>query len=149
MNQRIGGRPSLHVPRVPGLLAGVVALGLLLSACGSSEPGTASEATPSASVTASESASEPAEPTEQTGEPTITEPLCSEVWVADEQMPDPYKGCYDGDAFVKAESERCAFGAKLFTYDERFYAAQFNKINETEGLAESAAYQKAVTQCGG
>ncbi|WP_460807065.1 hypothetical protein [Nocardioides salsibiostraticola] len=149
MNQRIGGRPSLQVPRVPGLLAGAVALGLLLSACGSSEPDTASEATPTASVTASESPSEPTEPTEPTGEPVVTEPLCSEVWVADEQMPDPYKGCYDGDAFVKAESERCAFGAKLFTYGERFYAAQFNKINETEGLAESAAYQKAVTQCGG
>ena len=138
MNQRTRVRPSA---RRSGVLPGLVALGLVLSACGSSEPETASEASPSPSVAASE-------PTE-TDLQEPQGPQCSEVWVADEQMPDPYKGCFDGETFVDVESQRCAFGAKLFTYDDRFYAAQFNKINQTEGLADSPAYQKALEQCGG
>lgn len=150
MNQRTGVRPSLLRS---GVLPGLVALGLLLSACGSSEPETASEATP----TSSAAPSEPAESDESSEAPTVapteteteTEPECSQVWVAGEEMPNPYKGCFDGASFVKAESQRCAFGAKLFTYDDRFYAAQFNKINETDGLAEDPAYQKALDSCGG
>ena len=144
MNLRSGQRPSL----VPGLLVGLVTVGLSLSACGSADSVSASESTPS--PTASESISVAPEETQTpTDEPTTTEPVCDEVWVADQPMPNPYKGCYDGETFIKAQKQRCAFGATLYTHDERFYAAQFKKINETDGLDESAAYQKARNQCSG
>ncbi len=148
MNQRSGGRPSL----VPRLLAGLVAVGLLLSACGSSDGVSASDDPSSAvpSESPSESVSASPEDTEgPTDTATTTEPQCEQVWVADQPMPNGYKGCYEGETFVKVQSQRCAFGAKLYTHAERFYAAQFKQINETDGLSDSEAYQKARTQCSG
>lgn len=143
MSQRQVRRP--HFSR--GLAACLFAGGLLLSACG--DEGAADLASGDEVSVDPSLVPTPSPAPVETDPPVRTEPLCGEVWIAGDPLPDPYKGCYDADTFVKAEAQRCAFGSKLFTYDDRFYAAQFNTINETPGLADSPAFQKALEQCGG
>jgi hypothetical protein len=89
------------------------------------------------------------DPTETSGEPARS-PSCAEVWVAGRAIPTNYKGCSDGDTWVRADISRCESGQVLVTYANRFYGAKGSRVNDVgEPLAGNKNYQLAVRSCGG
>jgi hypothetical protein len=71
------------------------------------------------------------------------------VWVDGNALPESYKGCVDGDIWVKAESTRCDSGQVLIVYGDRYYGAKGAVVNDVgTALQESAQYRRAVRACG-
>lgn len=120
-------------------LVALPALLLALTACGeqSDEPGAAADptgATTSATTTA----------------PSSELPACDEVWVAGQDLPGKYRGCFDGSADVPADRRECSFGKPLVTYADEYYALPGRVVNHVEeGLDSSEVYQSALAGCTG
>ena len=106
-------------------------LGLGLAACGedTAQPGPAAPGTSS---------------------PQAKKPLCAELWVDGQALPDHYKGCSDAHGtWVKAEAQRFDSGQVLVTYADRFYGAMGAVVNDVGGpLADDPHYQRASRSCG-
>lgn len=131
--------------RARRLAAPLLVLGLALSACGAEagDPGTAEDPSATPSQTS------PSSPTETPTE--ATEPLCADVWVADQILPQNYQGCQDDEKqkWVEAFTYRCSSGQKLVTYRRTFYAAKGEAINETTTpLARDPKFKRAMAACG-
>lgn len=118
-----------------GALVTVMLGGALLSACGANEPDAGEEPSGSTGSAAPETADLP------------DWPACAEVWVAESELSPEYRGCLDDEVGVAAEKQRCSSGQVLVTYADRFYAVMGGPVNETEGLAEDSAYQRARDAC--
>lgn len=90
------------------------------------------------------------DPTTATSEPQEPrEPLCEDVWVAEQALPGTYQGCSEGSTWVEADSQRCDSGQVIVTYADRFYAAKGFVVNDVgEPLSDSKQYQRAVRSCG-
>ena len=117
---------------------------LLLSACGEdTDGGAADEPKPTASP--SESVSESPSPT---AEPTPGSPQCVDVWVAGQDLPPRYKGCYEGTEKIKKAAAECSFGRPLIVYADHYYAVSGGLIMQTaKPLGESKEFQDAVKKC--
>lgn len=77
------------------------------------------------------------------------EPRCEDVWVDGEKLPENYRGCSEGETWVKADIRRCESGQILVTYGDRFYGAKGFVVNDVgEPLTESKQYQRALHSCG-
>jgi hypothetical protein len=116
-------------------LVGAVAL----AGCGSeSGGGSASESTTSAAPS----------PTESEASPVPDGPACGEVWQDGRTLPGGYKGCREGDAYVRAERRYCEFGKPLITYADHFYAVRAGRIHETSSsLERDRGYKSALASC--
>lgn len=153
MSSLRGVVPALLLPAV--LLAG----GLGLGACGSDDGDTAADDVPTSSSVSPSGETSPAVPTgdpSQTGTPAPTEtstpapppPACADVWVADADLPAPYRGCSEGTKVVRPDAFFCSFGGKLVTYAKKFYARPGHRVIEVEtSLAEDAGWSKALRSC--
>lgn len=154
-------RPSASA--VGRLVASLLAAGVLLTACGEDSSGTATDGPTTPAESSSDAASEPTEPTtEPTSEPTDgeatgeggsepTRPVCAEVWVADQPLPDKYVGCFDEEKgrWAQAMVYRCSSGQHLVTYRRTFYAVKGERVVETAGpLARDREFTKALATCG-
>jgi hypothetical protein len=122
------------------LLAASAASVTLLAGCGdeTAEPAdTAGSGSTSASApTGSASSTAPASDL----------PSCEEVWVAGEQLPAGYRGCFDGTADVLPEPLRCSNGQTILTYDP-YWAVPGAKVQETDGLDTDPAFATVKNQC--
>lgn len=122
----------------------VCLLGLWLGGCG--EDSDAPSSATGSSETADSDSSESGTPTT----PAHEGPSCEEVWVAGSKLPQAYRGCLEGETWVRAEAEHCASGQVLVTYADRYYAAKGAVVNDVgESLAKNAKYQQALRSCGG
>lgn len=120
----------------PHRLLAIPALLLALSACGT-ETDEPDAAAPASSAPVSSS-------------PTSDLPLCEEIWVADQNLPAKYDGCFDGSVEVPADARECSIGKPIVTYADEFYAVPGKVVNhEEEGLDASEAYQSALSSCTG
>ena len=110
--------------------AALLALALVLGACGDQDDDRAAdpEAT-SASPTPEESASPSEKPAPR------TEPECAGVWVVGQKLPRPYRGCFDADQerWVKPGIVRCSSGQQVVTYGRHHYAVQNQPVIQTDG----------------
>jgi hypothetical protein len=113
-------------------------LGVWLSGCGEATSDTEAEGGSTAT---------PASDSSPTDVPDG--PACAEVWVDGNALPESYRGCVDGDTWVKAEATRCDSGQVLIVYGDRFYGAKGAVVNDVStALQESAQYRRAVRACG-
>ena len=113
-------------------------LGVWLSGCGE---GTADDQADGGSTATPASDSSPTDVPDG--------PSCVEVWVDGNALPESYKGCVDGDTWVKAESTRCDSGQVLIVYGDRYYGAKGAVVNDVgTALQDSAQYRRAVRACG-
>ncbi len=134
---------SAHRPR--RLLALCLALGVLvLAGCGGEEPSTS--ATDETSGPTSPSASEASPSAEEQGLPA-----CAELWVDGADLPQPYKGCTEGETEVPADALGCSSGQKIIRYQDRFYAVPGGLIREVDdrGLDRDPDYRSAIATCRG
>ncbi len=107
-----------------------------LAACGD-------ETTDTSASSGAASSSDSESPTE-----TVRQPLCADVWVPGQDVPEEYEGCSDDSGWVPADEFLCDSGQLLVTYGDRFYAATGARVNEVPGsLADSKPYQKARSRC--
>ena len=115
---------------------------VLATGCGDDTGTTADDPEPTPTSSSPTDSSTPSEP--------ATSPQCSEIWVDGQTFPERYRGCFEGAEEVPVDAAQCAFGTKLYVYDNRFYAVPNGPVNETDGpLAEDDAYKTAVNKCGG
>lgn len=119
---------------------------MLLAGCGSDSgsAGPAEQATdpsPSSSTSSSTSTS-----TSPSGSGL---PECEAVWVAGQDLPRGYAGCVQDGRVEEPERRRCEFGQTIVEHAGRFYAVPGNVVNETESLAQSPEYRRALRSCQG
>ncbi|MCM3515824.1 hypothetical protein [Nocardioides sp. P86] len=119
---------------------------VLLAGCGSDSgsAGPAEQATdpsPSSSTSSSTSTS-----TSPSGSGL---PECDAVWVAGQDLPRGYAGCVQDGRVEDPERRRCEFGQTIVEHAGRFYAVPGNVVNETESLAQSPEYRRALRSCQG
>lgn len=115
-------------------------LGVWLSGCGSENPD---------DPVAGESTETPAASDSPTQSDVPDGPACAEVWVDGQAIPNSYKGCVDGDAWVAAEVTRCESGQVLIVYADRFYGAKGAVVNDVgASLQDSDEYLQAERACG-
>ncbi|GAA4695912.1 hypothetical protein GCM10023349_09100 [Nocardioides conyzicola] len=133
------------------IAAGTLVAGLA-AGCGSDEGDAAPVATDSASPSQSASPTVEASPTaseesSQTAAPASW-PDCSDTWVADADLPSPYKGCAADGIAVPADSIHCSMGAVLVTYDDRFWGVPGHVISQSKGpLQKDARYRRTRATC--
>ena len=130
----------------PVLVASLLAAVTLLAGCGSeaSEPAAA----PS-SAAASDSASASTSPGPSDAAASDA-PACSEVWVADADLPRRYDGCVEGGELVAKDTLGCSSGQGLIRYDDHYYAVAGGLVRRTEStLDDDRAYREAVAICRG
>jgi len=124
----------------PRRLAVAALLLLPLAACGD-ETGADSAGSDTSTASESPSASSPS---------AGGVPACADVWVDGATLPEQYAGCLDDSGEkVPADATQCATGARLVTYDERFYAMTGHVVNDEGSLADSTSYASAKASCGG
>ncbi len=125
----------------PVLVASLLAAATLLLGCGSEVA-----APDAASSSASNSASANASSSPQGNDA----PACSEVWVADADLPRRYDGCVEDGAFIAKDTLGCSSGQRLIRYDDHFYAVAGGLVRRTEStLEDDRAYREAVAICRG
>jgi hypothetical protein len=77
-----------------------------------------------------------------------TDPACDSVWVEGKRFTTPYKGCFNGERWVKARPFYCSFGGKLVTYDQQFWATPGKPVRHAPGgLGKDPDYQQALGAC--
>jgi hypothetical protein len=76
-------------------------------------------------------------------------PFCSDIWVADAQLPSDYQGCEEDGQAVKPDRQSCSSGQKIVTYDDRFYAVMGGPVQETDGLASDPDFKRTMRVCQG
>lgn len=118
----------------------VCLLGLWLGGCGDDSV---------APARATGSSDTPAVSDSTSTTPVPDGPACAEVWVDGKDLPRSYRGCVQGDTWVRADTSHCASGQVLVTFDDRFYGAKGAVVNDVSGpLDKSKQYQRAVRSCG-
>jgi len=114
----------------------VLTLGLVLGGCGDdtvAEP----DATPESTATSAGTT------------PLPDGPACEEVWADGQDLPQSYRGCVEGSAWVAADSRRCESGQVIVTYADRYYGAKGAVVNDMGGsLEDDKQYQRALRSCG-
>lgn len=124
----------------------VCLLGLWLGGCGE-DPDVPSTATGSSETPGSGT---DGPETETTSAPPHEGPACDKVWVDGGDLPRNYRGCLEGEDWVRAAIERCASGQVLVTYADRYYGAKGAVVNDVGApLEQNKQYQQARKSCGG
>ncbi|MEI2714810.1 MAG: hypothetical protein V9G04_16340 [Nocardioides sp.] len=124
----------------------LVALGLV--GCGDSGDSATDPETPTSPATSATTTE--TEPTDSESPQTPTEPLCSDVVVAGEMLPEEYAGCYDDAAstWLKAQSRQCSSGQGLTVLGPKAYAVEGQPIVVTKKpLAKNKAFLALVEKC--
>ena len=135
------------------LLAAVLPVLLLATACGSDDPVRTAEDPPSSEEPSEEPSGEPSEslpePTSVGTSGTVSElPDCATVWVAGQDLPRPYRGCVEDGAEVRPDSVFCSFGRPLVTHADRFWALPGAEVHGTAGpLEQDRGYRRALRSC--
>lgn len=80
----------------------------------------------------------------------MRKPVCADLWVDGQPLPDHYRGCSDSQGtWVHAEAQRCDSGQVLVTYADRYYGAMGAVVNDVGGpLADDPHYRRASRSCG-
>jgi len=142
-------------------LAALACAVVVLASCGDDTTGAADDPTEPAMVSDSTGADPSTSPSgspssSPTDAPTTaspsdepkTEPTCDSVWVEGKRFETGYKGCYNGERWVKARPLYCSFGGKLFTYDAHFWATPNKPVHHApRGLAKDPDYRQALGAC--
>jgi len=133
--------------------AALVAVVALFAACGEDGGGTATDPETPGVTTSESSTTEPTDATSPTPSPTPsdppkTEPTCESVWVEGAILPRDYRGCFNGEKWVRIRPIYCSFGGRLVTYDNRYWAAPGRAINLAEpSLRKDPDFQQAYGAC--
>lgn len=137
----------------PRVLLGVVAATLLVltSGCGASSPGGKTDSSPSGTVTPTDQASSPPATPTDSASPTnaLGLPECATVWVAGQVLPEDYQGCTENGQFVEPDIMYCESGQTLATYQNRYYAALGQVINEAPNVHKTKIWRKMQRTCTG
>lgn len=139
-----------HSPRI---LLGVVAATLLVltSGCGASSPGGKADSTPSGTVTPTDQATSSSPTPSDSVSPTnaLGLPECATVWVTGQVLPEDYQGCTENGQFVEPDIMYCESGQSLATYQNRYYAALGQVINEAPNVHKTKIWRKMQRTCTG
>ena len=135
------------------IAAGTLVAGLA-AGCGSDGGDAAPAATDTAgpsestSPTAEPSPSDSASPSQTQTPAPASWPACGEAWVADANLPSPYKGCARDGVAVPADAIHCSMGAVLVTYDDRFWGVPGHVVSQSDGpLQDDPRYRQARAVC--
>lgn len=146
MISELGQRSALKV-----LFGCLVAMMLVFTAgCGSSSPGGKSEEKASDSSSPSPSLDATDSPTpDESSSPTnsLNLPECSTVWVTGQVLSEEFMGCAENGQFVEPDIMYCESGQTLATYQNRYYAALGQVINEVPNVRKSRVWRKMVRTC--
>jgi hypothetical protein len=146
MNSELGQRSALRV-----LVGCLVAMMLVFAAgCGASSPGGKSEekVVESGSPTPSQDSTDtpaPDESSSPTNEWNL--PECSTVWITGQVLPEEFMGCAENGQFVEPDIMYCESGQSLATYQNRYYAALGQVINEVPNVRKSRVWRKMLRAC--
>ena len=132
------------------LAALTVAILVILSGCGASSPGGKAESSAKPSPSPSVSPAETTTPSESDS-PTnaLGLPECSTVWVTGEILPEDYQGCTENGHFVEPDIMYCESGQTLAAYQNRYYAALGQVINELPNVHQSKKWRQMQRTCTG
>lgn len=124
------------------LIASLATVGILGTACGEDTADTSSTSGDTSAAAGTEGASPDG------GSPADTFPACSDVWVADADLPKRYDGCNLDGSVVEPEVVECSSGQRLVIFDDQYWALRGHVIKHApEGLAESKAYADVLYSC--
>lgn len=132
------------------LVASFTVLLMVVGGCGTSSPGGKAESStkpdPSASLSPTPSATpSPSDsPTNALGLPE-----CSTVWVSGLVLPEDYQGCTENGQFVEPDIMYCESGQTLAAYQNRYYAALGQVINELPNVHKSKKWRQMQRTCTG
>lgn len=129
--------------------ATVAAVALAVAAgaasCGADETTVADPAS-SENRASSDPSPKPASSTDEAVPPGT--PTCSDIWQDGRKLPRGYKGCADGDTFVKRDVLGCSSGQRLATHADRFYGVLGGTVHETgRPLDQDREYVAATRRC--
>lgn len=129
-------------------LAPLLVIALATGACGAETDASSGPAdSPSSSASPSSSPS----PTEASNEPTPVPagtPDCSTIWSDGVKLPRSYRGCAEGDAFVKRDVLGCSSGQRMVRYADLYYGVLGGSVHKaSQPLDDNTDYQAAIARC--
>ncbi|HNJ77750.1 MAG TPA: hypothetical protein PKX56_00230 [Marmoricola sp.] len=124
---------------------------LVTTGCSTSSPDASSkkEATDSSSPTAVQSDQASVAPESSAPTNALNLPECDSVWVTGQVLPEDFQGCAVAGVFVEPEIMYCESGQSLATYQNRYYAALGQVINEVPNVRKSPVWRKMLRTCTG